>query len=292
MQRRAVPRLSRLIVASGRSRALMPVIVTLAAIFMAAHVSTAFASTQSSKDILLFGMTKDKESFFSQEISQADRFNASDLKESDFNIELLTQRSVGRSFGGKLIDIRSEIATTTISQPSTTNIGQALRPNDEEIYKYAPSSTYSKETAQGFEYGTQAESDAARQAEEAAQAAESASSASDSLSAGTTSSSDSNLTASSALTSWRTAVASWYGPGFIGRHMANGEVLKADSMVVAHKTLKLGTKVEIRYNNRTTIAIVKDRGPFIPGRDFDLGPGVRSVLGFDGVHPIQYRIVE
>ena len=90
---------------------------------------------------------------------------------------------------------------------------------------------------------------------------------------------------------WQTGAMSWYGPGFYGNHMANGEILRPDSMVVAHMTLPFGTLVELRYNGRTAVATVKDRGPFYAGREFDLGPGIARVLGFEGVHDVEYRII-
>ncbi len=92
-------------------------------------------------------------------------------------------------------------------------------------------------------------------------------------------------------TGWTSAKVSWYGPGFYGNTMAGGGVLTADSMVVAHKTLPFGTRVQFEYNGRTVTAVVQDRGPFIAGRVFDLGPGTARALGFNGVHTISYRIL-
>lgn len=90
---------------------------------------------------------------------------------------------------------------------------------------------------------------------------------------------------------WRTARASWYGPGFYGHTMAGGGKLTPTSMVVAHRTLPFGTKVEIEYKGRRVIAVVRDRGPYVRGRTFDLGPGTAKALGFSGVGSIRWRIV-
>lgn len=90
---------------------------------------------------------------------------------------------------------------------------------------------------------------------------------------------------------WRTARASWYGPGFYGHTMAGGGKLTPTSMVVAHRTLPFGTRVEIEYKGRRVIAVVKDRGPYVSGRTFDLGPGTAKALGFSGVGTIRWRIV-
>jgi rare lipoprotein A (peptidoglycan hydrolase) len=89
---------------------------------------------------------------------------------------------------------------------------------------------------------------------------------------------------------WKTAVASHYARDFTGRG-ASGERIGPYSMICAHKTLPFGTLVEFEYEGRRAVARVADRGPYTPGRDFDLGPGVVRVLDFSGVHKVRYRIV-
>ncbi|MDA3936456.1 MAG: septal ring lytic transglycosylase RlpA family protein [Actinomycetota bacterium] len=95
----------------------------------------------------------------------------------------------------------------------------------------------------------------------------------------------------SGSTGWSSAKVSWYGPGFYGNTMAGGGVLTVDSMVVAHRSLPFGTRVQFEYNGRSVTAVVQDRGPFVGGRTFDLGPGVARALGFNGVHTVSYRIL-
>lgn len=90
---------------------------------------------------------------------------------------------------------------------------------------------------------------------------------------------------------WRSARASWYGPGFYGNTMAGGGRLTRTSMVVAHRTLPFGTRVLITYRGKSAIAEVRDRGPYIRSRQFDLGPGTAKRLGFRGVGTIRYRIL-
>ncbi len=89
---------------------------------------------------------------------------------------------------------------------------------------------------------------------------------------------------------WRTGVASHYGINFTGRG-ASGETIGPYSMMVAHKTLPFGTLIEFEFQGKRAVAKVADRGPFTPGRDFDLGPGVVRVLGFSGVREVRYRII-
>lgn len=90
---------------------------------------------------------------------------------------------------------------------------------------------------------------------------------------------------------WRSARVSWYGPGFYGHTMAGGGKLRRNSMVVAHRSLKFGTRIQFTYHGKSVIAVVRDRGPFVGGRTFDLGPGTARVLGFSGVGTVRYRIL-
>lgn len=94
-----------------------------------------------------------------------------------------------------------------------------------------------------------------------------------------------------ASSGWKTAKCSWYGPGFYGRHTASGPILTQDMMNVAHKTLPFGTRIQFEYKGRTCIAVVNDRGPYVAGRTFDLGPGTAKALGFGGVGIVKYRIL-
>ena len=90
---------------------------------------------------------------------------------------------------------------------------------------------------------------------------------------------------------WKSAGASCYGMGAVGASTASGAVLGPDSMIVAHKTLPFGTLIEFAYNGHRGVATVADRGPYVPGREFDLGPGIARVLGFDGLGTVNYRLV-
>lgn len=97
---------------------------------------------------------------------------------------------------------------------------------------------------------------------------------------------------SAASGNWSSAKVSWYGPGFYGNTMAGGGKLAENSMVVAHRTMAFGTKIEFKYNGRTCVAVVQDRGPHVAGRVFDLGPGTAKSLGFSSVGTVQYRIIK
>jgi rare lipoprotein A len=85
------------------------------------------------------------------------------------------------------------------------------------------------------------------------------------------------------LTAYRFAHASYYGPGLYGNGVACGGTLLPGTMGVAHKTLPCGTKVKLRYRGRTVTVPVIDRGPYVPGRDYDLTEAVKERLGFPGI---------
>ena len=71
-----------------------------------------------------------------------------------------------------------------------------------------------------------------------------------------------------------------------GGALACGGSLGYNALVVAHKTLPCGTKVRIRYRGRSVTATVRDRGPYVGGREFDLAGAVARRLGFNGVGTI------
>jgi hypothetical protein len=77
--------------------------------------------------------------------------------------------------------------------------------------------------------------------------------------------------------------ASYYGPGLYGNGVACGGTLTPTTRGVAHKYLPCGTRVTLQYDNRTVVARVIDRGPYIAGRDWDLTEQTRNDLGFGGV---------
>jgi hypothetical protein len=101
----------------------------------------------------------------------------------------------------------------------------------------------------------------------------------------------SSIVSRAAAGGWQSARVSWYGPGFYGRKTASGAVLTQDMMNVAHRSLALGTRIQFEYRGRTCVAVVNDRGPYVGGRTFDLGPGTAQTLGFSGVGTVRYRIL-
>ncbi len=82
------------------------------------------------------------------------------------------------------------------------------------------------------------------------------------------------------ITVYRTAYASWYGPGLYGNRTACGQTLTSSTLGVAHKTMPCGTKLKLRHGNNTVKVEVIDRGPYVGGREFDLTEATRNRLGF------------
>jgi hypothetical protein len=82
------------------------------------------------------------------------------------------------------------------------------------------------------------------------------------------------------VTAYRTAAASYYGPGLYGGALACGGTLQPGTLGVANKTLPCGSKVRLRYHGRTVTVPVVDRGPYVGGRDFDLTAATLARLRF------------
>lgn len=66
--------------------------------------------------------------------------------------------------------------------------------------------------------------------------------------------------------------ASWYGHPYHGRKTASGEIYDMNQLTAAHKTLPLGSRVQVinQDNGRQVDVRINDRGPFIEGRVIDL----------------------
>jgi rare lipoprotein A len=84
------------------------------------------------------------------------------------------------------------------------------------------------------------------------------------------------------LNVYRSALASWYGPGLYGAHLGCGGTLSAGSLGVAHKSLPCGARVTLRHRGRILRVRVIDRGPYVGGREYDLTAATAQRLGFSG----------
>ncbi|MDP2644316.1 MAG: septal ring lytic transglycosylase RlpA family protein [Desulfobacterales bacterium] len=86
-------------------------------------------------------------------------------------------------------------------------------------------------------------------------------------------------------------VGSWYGKQFHGKKTSNGEVYDMYAMTAAHKTLPLGTHVNVKNlsNNREVVVRINDRGPFVQGRIIDLSFTAAKEIGIvrPGTAPVE-----
>lgn len=88
------------------------------------------------------------------------------------------------------------------------------------------------------------------------------------------------------------ALATWYGPGFYGRHTACGQTLTALIVGVANRSLPCGTLVRLSFGSHTAVVPVIDRGPYGRiGAEWDLTAGAASALGVTETVRVGARVV-
>jgi rare lipoprotein A (peptidoglycan hydrolase) len=93
-----------------------------------------------------------------------------------------------------------------------------------------------------------------------------------------------------AFSPFRSAGASWYGPGLWGNKTACGQTLRPSTLGVAHRNLPCGTAVKFVYEGRVLITQVIDRGPYVKGRAWDLTAAASQALAFEGVGMVRYAV--
>jgi len=78
-----------------------------------------------------------------------------------------------------------------------------------------------------------------------------------------------------------------------GEETASGEQLREESLTAAHRTLPLGSVLEVTnsQNGRKAVVRINDRGPFVRGRIIDLTPAAARTLGFSGIADVSLAIV-
>src|ERR1700691_2028667 len=79
----------------------------------------------------------------------------------------------------------------------------------------------------------------------------------------------------------KTALATWFGPGFYGQQTACWQTLTPATVGVANRKLPCGTLVNVSYRGlRLTVPVV-DRGPYGNGADWDLTAAAAQALGIE-----------
>lgn len=88
--------------------------------------------------------------------------------------------------------------------------------------------------------------------------------------------------------------ASYYSDRLAGNTTANGERYDPEALTAAHRTLRFGTRVEVRRDNGARVIVcINDRGPFVGGRIIDLSRAAAEALGIvrAGVAPVTLRVL-
>jgi rare lipoprotein A len=90
-------------------------------------------------------------------------------------------------------------------------------------------------------------------------------------------------------------LASWYGPGFHGNKTSNGERYDMHDFTAAHRTLPLGSVVQVQSlsNGRIVVVRINDRGPFAKGRVIDLSYKAGKQIGLigPGTDKVELRVI-
>lgn len=90
-----------------------------------------------------------------------------------------------------------------------------------------------------------------------------------------------------------TMVASYYGYSLEGSPTATGEPFEPEGYTAAHKSLPLGTKLEVDYGGESVRVVVNDRGPYVEGRDIDLSLAAAREVGLvdPGTAPVRVSVL-
>ena len=87
---------------------------------------------------------------------------------------------------------------------------------------------------------------------------------------------------------WYAALAAPRGSAGYGKRTACGTLLRRDTLGVAHPVLPCGAKLYLRFGEKRVLTQVIDRGPNVPGRDFDMTEALAAELDLHGVQPIRW----
>jgi rare lipoprotein A (peptidoglycan hydrolase) len=92
-------------------------------------------------------------------------------------------------------------------------------------------------------------------------------------------------------TSISSSIATWFGPGFYGKHTACGQTLTPAVVGVANRTLPCGTLVQVSYAGHTLTVPVLDRGPYSHHASWDLTAGAAQALGISETVRVDTHVV-
>jgi rare lipoprotein A len=87
---------------------------------------------------------------------------------------------------------------------------------------------------------------------------------------------------------WYRALAAPYVPAASRKRTACGQRASRDVLGVAHPVLPCGVKIYISYGGNRVLTQVIDRGPYVPGRDFDVTKALADKIDLHGTQPIRW----
>ena len=87
-------------------------------------------------------------------------------------------------------------------------------------------------------------------------------------------------------------LATWYRAPYKGRKSANGQVFDDNAMTAAHRTLPMGSLVEVTNlkTGQSAVMRITDRGPFVEDRMLDLTMAAAKAVGIYRVGMAQVRM--
>jgi rare lipoprotein A len=90
----------------------------------------------------------------------------------------------------------------------------------------------------------------------------------------------------------QTGLATWYSAPYKGRRSANGQVFDDEAMTAAHRTLPMGTLIQVTNleTGQQAAMRITDRGPFVEGRILDMTMAAAKATGIYRAGLAQVRI--
>ena len=92
--------------------------------------------------------------------------------------------------------------------------------------------------------------------------------------------------------SWYRALAAPYVATAKPKRGACGVVIGPRTMGVANPVLPCGVKIYIEFGGKQVLTQVIDRGPDVPGREFDITRALAKTIGLSGTRSINWRFAK
>ena len=93
-------------------------------------------------------------------------------------------------------------------------------------------------------------------------------------------------------TQYYTGRAAPYSPSPARPRTACGERFTDKTQGVAHPVLPCGVRLYLRFRGKVVLTQVIDRGPTVPGRDFDITKALANRLDLHGPQTIEWRFAK